>query len=97
MTEIQRSVLPIPETVPVGLTAYDAKDPKSSFPPIMPIRPPNGAPNVLVILVDDCGFGASAAFGGPCATPNAEASQPRGLKFTRFHTTALCAPTAPRC
>ena len=66
-----------------------------SFPPITPLRPPAGAPNVLVILIDDCGFGASSAFGGPCATPNAERLAAGGLKFNRFHTTALCAPTAP--
>jgi arylsulfatase A-like enzyme len=93
MAEIQRSVLPIPEIVPVGLTSYDAKDPRSSFAPIVPVRPPAGAPNVLVILIDDLGFGASSAFGGPCAAPTAERLAAGGLKFTRFHTTALCAPT----
>jgi arylsulfatase len=90
---MQRSVLPIPERQYVGLTTYDAKDPKTSYPPIEPLRPPTGAPNVLVILIDDCGFGASSAFGGPCATPNAERLAAAGLRFTRFHTTALCAPT----
>src|SRR3954468_6460361 len=88
-----REVLPIPESVPVGLTSYDAKDPNSSFEPIVPIRPPAGAPNVLIVLIDDLGFGASSAFGGPCAAPNAERLAAGGLKFTRFHTTALCAPT----
>jgi len=44
----------------VGLTTYDAKDPDTSFPPIVPLRPPAGAPNVLVILLDDVGFGASS-------------------------------------
>ena len=52
-----------------------------------------GAPNVLVILLDDVGFAASTAFGGPCATPTAERLAADGLKFNRFHTTALCAPT----
>src|SRR3954454_17849191 len=93
MTEIQRSVLPIPPRPFVGLTTYDAKDPKTSFPTIEPTRPPAGAPNVLIVLIDDCGFGASSAFGGPCATPNAERLAAAGLKFNRFHTTALCAPT----
>jgi arylsulfatase A-like enzyme len=91
--DVARTVLPIPERSYVGLTTYDAKDPKTSFPPIEPLRPPGGAPNVLVILIDDCGFGASSAFGGLCATPNAERLAAAGLKFTRFHTTALCAPT----
>ena len=93
MNPVQRSVLPIPQTHPVGLTPYDAKDPKVAYPPIEPLRPPAGAPNVLVVLIDDCGFGASSAFGGPCATPTAERLATSGLKFNRFHTTALCAPT----
>jgi arylsulfatase A-like enzyme len=91
--DVARTVLPIPERSYVGLTTYDAKDPKTSFPPVEPLRPPGGAPNLLVILIDDCGFGASSAFGGPCSTPNAERLASTGLKFTRFHTTALCAPT----
>jgi arylsulfatase len=65
-------VLPIPDRKPVGLTTYDAKDPETKFPPIRQLRPPAGAPNVLVILLDDVGFGASSAFGGPCQTPTAE-------------------------
>jgi Sulfatase len=69
---IQREVLPIPDRQPVGLTSYDAKDPDTSFPPITRLRPPAGAPNVLVILLDDVGFGASSAFGGPCQMPTAE-------------------------
>jgi len=90
---IQRQVLPIPDRRPVTLTTYDAKDPDTKFPPITPLRPPGAAPNVLVILIDDAGFGASSAFGGPCATPNAEKLAANGLKYNRFHTTALCSPT----
>jgi arylsulfatase A-like enzyme len=88
-----REVLPIPDQRPVGLVTFDAKDPDTSFPPIEPLRPPSGAPNVLVVLIDDVGFGASSAFGGPCQTPTAERLAAGGLKFTRFHTTALCSPT----
>ena len=62
----QRDVLPIPDRPYDGLITYDAKDPDTSFPPIEPLRPPAGAPNVLVVLLDDVGFGASSAFGGPC-------------------------------
>jgi arylsulfatase len=90
---IQRSILPIPDAQYVGLTTYDAKDPDTKFPPIVSLRPPKGAPNVLIVLIDDCGFGASSAFGGPIATPNAERLAGNGLKFNRFHTTALCSPT----
>jgi hypothetical protein len=62
---IQRETLPIPDPTHVGLTTFDAKDPNTVFPPIVPLRPPSGAPNVLIVLVDDVGFGASSAFGGP--------------------------------
>jgi arylsulfatase A-like enzyme len=88
-----REVLPIPDRRHEGLITYDAKDPATSFPPIEPLRPPAGAPNVLVVLLDDVGFGASSAFGGPCATPTAERLAGNGLKYNRFHTTALCSPT----
>jgi arylsulfatase len=88
-----RSILPIPDQVRVGLTTYDAKDPDTEFPPIEPVRPPKGAPNVLVVLLDDVGFGASSAFGGPIDMPTAERLAGAGLKYTRFHTTALCSPT----
>ena len=88
-----RTLLPIPDRPRSGLITYDAKDPDTSFPPIEPLRPPTGAPNVLVVLLDDVGFGASSAFGGPCDTPNAERLANNGLKYTRFHTTALCSPT----
>ena len=88
-----REILPIPDREHVGLTTYDAKDPDTSFPPIEPLRPPVGAPNVLIVLIDDCGFGAPSAFGGPISTPTAEHLAANGLKYTRFHTTALCAPS----
>jgi arylsulfatase A-like enzyme len=88
-----RAVLPIPDRPGPGLTTYDAKDPDTAYPPIEPLRPPEGAPNVLIVLLDDVGFGASSAFGGPCRTPTAERLAAGGLTYNRFHTTALCAPT----
>jgi len=91
--KIQRNILPIPDQPHVGLTTYDAKDPDTKFPPIEQLRPPKGAPNVLVILIDDTGFGATSAFGGPCQTPNFEKLAKNGIKYNRFHTTALCSPT----
>ena len=90
---VRRDILPIPDVTHIGLTTYDAKDPDTSYPPIKDVRPPATAPNVLVILIDDVGFGASSAFGGPCQTPNFENLASRGLKYTRLHTTALCSPT----
>src|SRR5271169_2434503 len=90
---IHRNILPIPDRPRTGLITYDAKDPETKFPPIRQLRPPKGAPNVLIVLIDDAGFGSSSAFGGPCYTPNAELLAAGGLKFNRFHTTALCSPT----
>jgi arylsulfatase A-like enzyme len=94
---IQRTVLPIPNRPRTGLVTYDAKDPETKFAPITQLRPPKGAPNVLVVLIDDAGFGSSSAFGGPCYTPNAERLAAGGLKYNRFHTTALCSPTRQAC
>src|SRR6476660_4455328 len=88
-----RLILPIADPRYVGLTTYDAKDPEAKFPPIEPLRPPKGAPNVLIVLLDDVGFAASSAFGGAINTPTAERLAKTGLKFNRFHTTALCSPT----
>jgi arylsulfatase A-like enzyme len=88
-----RSHLPMPNTLRPQSIAYDAKDPDCKLPPIEQLRPPKGAPNVLIVLIDDAGFGSSSAFGGPCQTPSAEALAAGGLKYIRFHTTALCSPT----
>ena len=89
----EREVLPIPDRDYDGPVYEDAKHPEATFPPIEPLRPPAGAPNVLIVLIDDAGFGCSSAFGGPCQTPTAERLAGEGLKFNRFHTTALCSPT----
>jgi arylsulfatase A-like enzyme len=91
--EVSRDALPIADRPYDGALPLDAKDPDATFAPIQPLRPPDGAPNVLVVLLDDAGFAASSAFGGPCATPTAERLAASGLKYNRFHTTALCAPT----
>ncbi len=88
-----RAMLPIPDRPASGLTTYDAKDPDTAYPPIEPLLPPPGAPNVLVVLLDDVGFGAASTFGGPCRTPTADRLAAGGLRYNRFHTTALCAPT----
>ena len=90
---IQRGALPIPDLAYTGTVTYDATDPDTHYPPIERLLPPEGAPNVLLILIDDVGFGASSAFGGPVQTPTFERVAAAGLKYTRFHTTALCSPT----
>lgn len=58
-----------------------------------PVRPPDGAPNVVVIMFDDLGFGQLDAYGGPCRTPNITGLAERGLRYTNFHTTSLCSPS----
>ena len=90
---VRREVLPIPDRQHLGYMGYDAKDPDSQHPAIEPLLPPEDAPNVLIVLLDDVGFGAASAFGGPANTPTAERLQRNGLSYNRFHTTALCAPT----
>ena len=88
-----RDNLPIPNEPYAGPVFYDANDPATVYPPIQEVRPPKGAPNVLVVLIDDVGFGASSAFGGPINTPTAERLAANGLKYTRFHTCAICSAT----
>jgi arylsulfatase len=90
---MDRTVLPIPDKPYTGPVYEDAKDPRAVYEPIRPVGPPPGAPNVLVILLDDVGFGAASVFGGPCQTPTAERLAGNGLSYSRFHTAALCAPT----
>ena len=86
-----RTVLPIPQQKSKGVPALDARDARA--PTIQPLRAPQGAPNIVIVLLDDMGFGASSAYGGPCNMPVAEKLAKGGLTYTRFHTTALCSPT----
>ncbi|MFO0064717.1 MAG: sulfatase-like hydrolase/transferase, partial [Pirellulaceae bacterium] len=91
--DLDRAHLPMPNTTRPRSIVYDAKNPDSKNPPINQLRPPKGAPNVLVILVDDAGFGSTSTYGGPCQTPTLEKLAAGGLKYNRFHTTAICSPT----
>ncbi|MEV6482156.1 sulfatase-like hydrolase/transferase [Streptomyces sp. NPDC051576] len=91
MADIQRQIPPIPD-VPRPIT-YDAKGPDTSFRPNEPLLPPSGAPNIVMIMLDDVGYGATSPSRGPCRAPVFERLADGGLRFTRFHTTALCAPT----
>jgi arylsulfatase len=86
---MDRTSLPIQQERPTVEAAFDYRSQTHPFPPPARVRAPEGAPNVLVILIDDMGFGATSAFGGPCTTRLAE----DGLRFNRFHTTAICSPT----
>lgn len=89
--KIDRTSLPVAEPTPPTITEVDAR--KAKAPPRFEVKAPAGAPNIMIILVDDMGFGQSSAFGGPCHMPNAEKLASNGLKYNRFHTTALCSPT----
>lgn len=86
-----RTILPIPEPVPPVITEIDAR--KATAPPQFRVQAPEGAPNVVIVLIDDMGFGQPSAFGGPVHMPTIETLARNGLRYNRFHTTALCAPT----
>jgi len=88
---IDRTVLPIKEPIPPTYNQLDVKD--ATPPERFEVTAPKGAPNVLVVLIDDMGFGVSDAFGGPVPMPTLDRLADNGLKYNRFHTTALCAPT----
>ena len=83
--------LPKPDPKFEGQIAETYKDSKPSYP--APVKAREGSPNVLLILLDDTGFGMCSTFGGPVPTPNLDKLASNGLSFTRFHTTALCSPT----
>lgn len=90
---MDRTRLPFDGTRPAYDAAVDVRDQRGDLPHRPLARAPEGAPNVLVVLLDDMGFGASSAFGGPCRMPVAEQLAEGGLRYSRFHTTALCSPT----
>jgi arylsulfatase A-like enzyme len=83
--------LPKPDPQFKGTIGETYKDSKPDYP--QPIEPPKGAPNVLLILLDDVGFGMCSTFGGPVPTPHLDKLAKNGLTYNRFHTTALCSPT----
>jgi len=89
--KLDRTNLPIAEPDYPRSTVLDARDAKA--PPRFEIKAPAGAPNVLIVLVDDMGFGMPSAFGGPVRMPAAERLASQGLRYNQFHTTAVCSPT----
>src|SRR5438477_13050096 len=89
--KIDRTVLPVPEPQPPAITELDARNVKP--PPRFEVKAPEGAPNVVIILLDDMGFGMSSAFGGPIHMPTVDRLASEGLRYNQFHTTALCSPT----
>ena len=88
---IDRTKLPVAEPARPTYTELDARN--VTPPPRFQVKAPAGAPNIIIILIDDLGFGAASPFGGPIATPTMESLAQEGLRYTDFHTTALCSPT----
>ena len=88
---MDRTVLPIPQPIYPPITTFDARN--ATPPPRFEVKAPAGAPNVLIILLDDMGFGQSSAFGGPVNMPTIEGLAREGLRYNEFHTTAICSPT----
>jgi len=89
--KFDRSVLPIHEPSYPAITELDSR--KAKAPKRFDVKAPQKAPNVVIVLIDDIGFGHSSAFGGPIQMPVLEKMAANGLRYNRFHTTALCSPT----
>jgi arylsulfatase A-like enzyme len=85
------AVLPPPAPEFKGTIGRTIRDSRASF--ALPVRAPKGAPNVVIVMTDDTGFGQPSTFGGPIPTPTLERLAQNGLRYNRFHTTALCSPT----
>ncbi len=88
---VDRTVLPIQEPKRATFTELDARNVKP--PARFEVKAPKDAPNVVIVLIDDIGFGGPSTFGGPIRTPTMDALAAAGLRFNNFHTTALCSPT----
>ncbi len=88
---LDRTVLPIQEPPQPTYSELDARNAKA--PPRFEVKAPQGAPNVVIVLIDDIGFGGPSTFGGPIRTPTLDQLAQGGLRFNNFHTTALCSPT----
>jgi arylsulfatase len=89
--EPDRRVLPIPEPKPPAYTELDVRN--ATPPQRFEVKAPPGAPNVVIVLVDDLGFAGTSAFGGPVPTPAFDRVADEGLRYNNFHTTAVCSPT----
>ena len=86
-----RTVLPVAAPAPPEFTELDVRN--VTPPPLFSVKAPEGAPNVIVVLVDDLGFAGTGTFGGPVSTPTFDRLAGEGIYFNNFHTTAVCSPT----
>src|SRR5947207_4666398 len=91
--DIDRSALPIRRPPFGGLADQTLAGSQPDWNRVAHVEPPEGAPNVLVVLIDDAGFGNPSTFGGPIDTPNYDRMADQGLRYNRFHVTAMCSPT----
>ena len=97
MSEVDRSRLPIRRKTFEGVINRTLDGSQPDWNLIGHPTPPEGAPNVLLVLIDDAGFGNPSTFGGPIQTPNYTRIADGGVRYNRFHVTALCSPTRRRC
>jgi arylsulfatase A-like enzyme len=88
---LDRTVLPIAEPSPREYSVLDVHD--ATPPPVFEVKAPQGAPNVMIVLVDDLGFAGTSTFGGPVGTPTFDRMAEEGIRYNNFHTTAVCSPT----
>jgi arylsulfatase len=88
---MDRTILPIQPPKSEPITEMDARN--VTKPDIFEIKAPAGSPNIVIVLIDDIGFGATSTFGGAIETPTFDRLAQKGLRFNQFHTTALCSPT----
>ena len=88
---IDRTVLPIAEPTYPAITELDVR--KATAPPLFQVKAPQGSPNVIVILLDNLGFGATKPFGGVINMPTLERLAKNGLIYVNFHTAPLCSPS----
>jgi arylsulfatase len=93
MTEPDRTTLPLSAPEFAGTANHTLRGSEPDWNLIRHPEPPEGAPNVLLVLIDDAGFGNPSTFGGPIQTPNYTRLAEGGLRYNRFHVTALCSPT----
>jgi arylsulfatase len=91
--DIDRTKLPIPDPPFKGTVNKTLDGSQPDWDLIGHVNPPEGAPNVLLVLIDDAGFGNPSTFGGPIDTPNYTRMAEGGLRYNRFHVTAMCSPT----
>ncbi len=90
-TNPDRTILPLREPTAPTYSELDARDVKA--PPLFKVEAPKEAPNVVIVLIDDIGFGGPSTFGGPLQTPTLDRLASKGLRYTNFHSTALCSPS----